>query len=69
MPELLRTVRLALRLKTSLLVRGVWVQVPGRSNRMLCFQRLATAAMFLWSGVVQALMRGDEPHHSLLASV
>ena len=34
----------------------------------LCRQRLATAAMFLWSCVAQAPSRGDGPHHSLHAS-
>ena len=44
------------------------VRFPGRSNRTQCRQRLATAAMFLRSCVVQALSRGDGSRHLLHAS-
>ena len=59
----LHTDRLAL-----LSVREVWVQITTRSNRMLCRQRLATAATLLPNGVAHALSHGDVPRRSLHAS-
>ena len=44
------------------------VQFPGRSNQAQCRQWLATAAMFLWSCVAQALNCGNGSRHSLHAS-
>ena len=40
---------------------GLGFQFPGLSNKTKCRLRLATAAMFLWSCVTQALSCGDGP--------
>ena len=54
--------------KRTLSVREVWGSIPGPVKSAQCRQRLATAATFLRSCVVQALSRGDGPRHSLHAS-
>ena len=46
----------------------VGVRFPSGCNWTQCRQRFATAATFLRSCGAQVLSRGDEPHHSLLAS-
>ena len=49
----------------SLSMRKVRIQFPSRSNLTHCSQRLATAAMFLRSCVVQALSSRVGPRHLL----
>ena len=51
--------------KHTLSMREVWGSIPGPDKSAQCRQRLATAATFLWSCVVQALNRVDGPRHSL----
>ena len=46
----------------------VWGLIPGPVKSAQCRHRLANAAMFLRSCVVQALCRGDGSRHSLHAS-
>ena len=47
------------------MVKGsvIWsgVRLPGRSNRMQCYQRLATSAAGLRICAAKALHRGDGP--------
>ena len=45
------------------------VRFPARSNQIQCRRRLVTAATFFRSCAAQALSHGDEPRHSLQASV